>query len=272
MAARATRVLLALLASAGLVAPATGGTALASSSACARARGGGGRGGDESVHIYEASAADVPAIYEMLSELAAFEGLKGSPLLTAEQLKDDLAAGHFWCVLAAPAPGSPPCAYALGYSTFCTWEGKGLYLEDLYVRPHARSRGVGRALIQAVARRALDRGCAAAVAVAGVERARVRILHAARWRERVPDGWQAVAEPDTAHRADAAANRSGQRRGVSVAVQSRAGRTTATRLTARLAELEFMAMTWHMRASAASAFRSDLPATLSAREFELRHV
>lgn len=108
--------------------------------------------------IVEAQAADAPAIYAMLLELAAFEGLTGSPRISVEQLAADIAAGHCWCLLAS-ADGAA-VAYALGYHTYCTWEGRGLYLEDLYVRPDQRSLGLGLRLIRAVARRALDLGSA----------------------------------------------------------------------------------------------------------------
>jgi GNAT superfamily N-acetyltransferase len=96
----------------------------------------------------------------MLLELAAFEGLKGAPRLSVEQLAADLTDGHFWCLLAKPCADGAAVAYALGYETYSTWEGRGLYLEDLYVRPEERSLGIGQQLITAVVQRALDHGCA----------------------------------------------------------------------------------------------------------------
>lgn len=51
--------------------------------------------------------------------------------------------------------------FALFFHNFSTWEGKpGIYLEDLFVRPAARGRGYGRALLARLAAVALERGCA----------------------------------------------------------------------------------------------------------------
>ena len=49
--------------------------------------------------------------------------------------------------------------FALHFFTYSTWQGRSLYLEDLYVTPSARGRGFGRRLIASVARWAVDAGC-----------------------------------------------------------------------------------------------------------------
>jgi GNAT superfamily N-acetyltransferase len=51
--------------------------------------------------------------------------------------------------------------YALYFHNFSSWRGRrGLYLEDLFVRPELRRHGIGRALLREVARIAIERGCA----------------------------------------------------------------------------------------------------------------
>ena len=59
------------------------------------------------------------------------------------------------------AAADEPVGFALFFHNFSTWTGRrGLYLEDLYVAPAARGRGVGAALLRHLAGVALDRGCA----------------------------------------------------------------------------------------------------------------
>ena len=56
--------------------------------------------------------------------------------------------------------GRSPCGFALFFHNFSTFEGKpSLYLEDLFVVPEARGRGLGRMLLRELARIAVDRGC-----------------------------------------------------------------------------------------------------------------
>jgi GNAT superfamily N-acetyltransferase len=53
-----------------------------------------------------------------------------------------------------------PIGFALWFSTFSTFRGQpGLYLEDIFVKPGFRGRGIGKGLLAAVARRAVERGC-----------------------------------------------------------------------------------------------------------------
>jgi GNAT superfamily N-acetyltransferase len=56
--------------------------------------------------------------------------------------------------------GKEPAGFALFFHNYSTWLGKrGIYLEDLFVRPAARKNGVGFALLQAIARVAVERDC-----------------------------------------------------------------------------------------------------------------
>ncbi|XP_056408206.1 thialysine N-epsilon-acetyltransferase-like [Hyla sarda] len=58
------------------------------------------------------------------------------------------------------AAGPPLVGYALSFFTYSTWEGRSLYLEDLYVMPEHRGSGVGSKLFAAVAESCLSLGCA----------------------------------------------------------------------------------------------------------------
>lgn len=110
--------------------------------------------------IRPAVPADVPVILRFVRELAAFEREPDAVAATEAMLEEALfgprpAAG------AVIAARGEPLGFALFFYNFSTWTGRrGLYLEDLYVTPAARGRGVGKALLRHLAGVAVDRGCA----------------------------------------------------------------------------------------------------------------
>ena len=77
---------------------------------------------------------------------------------------DEQAAGYtqprFSCLIAEDERSKQPCGFALFFYNYSTWEGMGVYLEDLYVSPAARGAGVGTRLIKAVAQVAVEHNCA----------------------------------------------------------------------------------------------------------------
>ena len=103
---------------------------------------------------------DVPVIRHLIRELAEYERLLPEAVVT----EDDLRAGLFGPrphaeVLIAEAAGEV-AGFALFFHTFSTFVGKpGLYLEDVYVRPEHRRRGLGTAFFRRLARLAVERGC-----------------------------------------------------------------------------------------------------------------
>ena len=117
------------------------------------------------VALRPATAADVPLILALVRELAEYE----RALDACRATEAALAATLF------PTPGSGEPAqaevviaevdaaavgFALFFHNYSTWEARrGLYLEDLFVRPAARGRGVGRALLEHLAALAVARGC-----------------------------------------------------------------------------------------------------------------
>lgn len=102
---------------------------------------------------------DVDAVVALVHDLAAYEREPESCLLTADQLHR---------ALFGPAPAlfghvaevdREVVGTALWFLNFSTWRGvHGIYLEDLYVRPETRGRGLGKALLTTLAEECVARG------------------------------------------------------------------------------------------------------------------
>ncbi|MBO0856157.1 MAG: GNAT family N-acetyltransferase [Nocardia sp.] len=109
--------------------------------------------------IRRATPDDVPALVELVYDLAEYEHARQQCALTTR----DLHAALF-----GPAPAvfahvatvdDRVTGCAIWFLNYSTWTGKhGIYLEDLYVRPEARGTGLGKALLTALAREAVTNG------------------------------------------------------------------------------------------------------------------
>ena len=112
-------------------------------------------------HIRPATPLDVPLILRFIRELALYEREPEAVLATeADLLRDGFGTGpkRFRCVIAEH--DCQPAGFALFFDSYSTWRGHhGIRLEDLYVTPSARGQGIGRALLQHLARVAIAEGC-----------------------------------------------------------------------------------------------------------------
>jgi GNAT superfamily N-acetyltransferase len=110
--------------------------------------------------IRTAHAEDSETIARLIRELADYERLLDHAKATGEDIRRSLfGARPFAEALIAEWDGGP-VGFALYFPTFSTFRGQpGMYLEDLFVRPTHRGRGIGKALLASVARLAVDRGC-----------------------------------------------------------------------------------------------------------------
>lgn len=112
------------------------------------------------LNIRPATAADAATIASLVRELAEYEKLAHEAKARPEDFARELSAANpVIRVLIAEWDGEP-VGFALYFFNFSTFVGRpGLYLEDLFVRPALRSKGIGRALLRALARIARERDC-----------------------------------------------------------------------------------------------------------------
>ena len=113
------------------------------------------------LRIVPATRDDVPLIRAFILELAEYEkALPGEAPVTEEDLVGTLFGSRPAAEVLIAYLGEEPAGFALFFHNYSTWLGKkGLFLEDLFVRPPARKHGVGYALFRELARIAVERDC-----------------------------------------------------------------------------------------------------------------
>lgn len=114
--------------------------------------------------IRSATPDDIPQILAFIRELAEYEREPASAVATHHDLLRDgfTEPKRFHCLMAEWTEGSAamPAGFALYFYNYSTWRGHaGIYLEDLFVRPAFRGRGIGKALFTRVAEIAVAEGC-----------------------------------------------------------------------------------------------------------------
>ena len=110
--------------------------------------------------IRPATPADVPTILRFIRELAAYEREPDAVLATeADLLRDGFGpTPRFWALIAEH--DGAPAGFALYFTSYSTWRGHhGIRLEDIYVTPSLRGKGIGKALLVRLAQIAVEQGC-----------------------------------------------------------------------------------------------------------------
>jgi len=112
------------------------------------------------VALRDATPDDIPTILALVRELAEYERDPEAAVATPELLYAAMFAPGAVAHAVMAEDGDEPLGFALYFFNFSTWTGRpGLYLEDFYVRPFARGRGIGTTLFRHLARIARERGC-----------------------------------------------------------------------------------------------------------------
>ena len=110
--------------------------------------------------ITPATPADIPLLSAMIHELAEYEKLTHLVVTDHERLREALFGDVSSVEAILGWEGDEAIAFALYFHNFSTFLGRrGLYLEDLFVRPSYRRKGYGRALLIYLAQLAVQRGC-----------------------------------------------------------------------------------------------------------------
>ena len=113
-----------------------------------------------SVVIRPADRSDGPAIADLIRGLARFEKLEDEVTMTEELLAKNLFRPRPYAETLIAEDGGTPVGFALFFHNFSTFLAKpGIYLEDLFVVPEQRGRGIGRALLHRLAQIAVERDC-----------------------------------------------------------------------------------------------------------------
>lgn len=112
------------------------------------------------VTIRSGEPADVPVIAELIRGLARYEKLDDQVSMTEDKLTQALFGERRYAETLLAEDGGEAVGFALFFHNFSTFLAKpGIYLEDLFVSQEHRGKGIGRLLLERLARLAVDRGC-----------------------------------------------------------------------------------------------------------------
>ena len=120
----------------------------------------GARGRGPALSIRRGTPRDAPTILRLIRGLAEYERLAHQMEATAARIRRHGFGRRPYFETLICRRGGKPVGFALYFYTYSTFLGRpSLYLEDLFVLPDERGHGAGKALLRALARIAVDRGC-----------------------------------------------------------------------------------------------------------------
>ncbi len=113
------------------------------------------------IHIKPALENDIPLIYSFIKEFADYIHQSHEVVATEEDLCEALFGPKRYAEIVIARLDDRPVGLAVFFHNFSTFLGKpGIYLEDLYIRSEFRKMGIGKALLEYLAKLAVERGCA----------------------------------------------------------------------------------------------------------------
>ena len=113
------------------------------------------------IRIVPARESDVSTVYSLIQRLAEYERLSHELEATEDGIREALFGEWPIIEVLLAYVGPQVAGYALFFHNFSTFAGRrGLYLEDLFVLPEHRGRGIGKRLLSQLAKLAVERRCA----------------------------------------------------------------------------------------------------------------
>jgi GNAT superfamily N-acetyltransferase len=110
--------------------------------------------------IRPATPADVPVIASLIRALADYEKLADAVCFDEAKIAEHLFGRRAFAECLLAEPDGTAVGFALFFHNYSTFLGKpGIYLEDLFVIPEHRGKGLGKALLAAIGRLAVERDC-----------------------------------------------------------------------------------------------------------------
>ena len=114
----------------------------------------------DALTIRFATIDDTPLVLTLIRGLAEYERLAQEAVATEEDIRESLFGARPAAEVLIAETGGEPAGFALFFHNYSTFLGRrGLYLEDLFVFPAFRGRGIGRALMARLAQIAVERNC-----------------------------------------------------------------------------------------------------------------
>jgi len=112
------------------------------------------------IKIRPATENDVPLIFSLIKEIAEYEKLSNEVVATEEKVKETLFGNKSYAEVIIAEYENEPAGQALFFHNYSTFLSQpGIYLEDLFVRPDYRGKGIGKELLKSLVGIAKERNC-----------------------------------------------------------------------------------------------------------------